>query len=94
MLSEILFYFGYLSSGHPVLTAVRNLQVVPSEADITELLSFRHKCILADDLNAKHPFWNSSVSNPSDEKLLALFDKRIRNFSTPVLHSLVPCGKL
>jgi hypothetical protein len=36
-----------------------------SNADIMELLSSRHKSILAGDLNAKHPFWNSIVSNPS-----------------------------
>jgi hypothetical protein len=36
-----------------------------NDEDITELLSFRHKCILAGDLNAKHPSWNSAVSNPS-----------------------------
>jgi hypothetical protein len=36
-----------------------------NDADITQLLSFRHKSILAGDLNAKHPFWNSAVSNPS-----------------------------
>jgi hypothetical protein len=45
-----------------------------SDADITELLSFRRRSILAGDLNAKHPFWNSAVSNPSGEKLMALFD--------------------
>jgi hypothetical protein len=28
----------------------------------------------AGDLNAKHPFWNSTASNPSGEKLMALFD--------------------
>jgi hypothetical protein len=39
-----------------------------SDADITELLSFRRKSIFAGDLNAKHPFWNSTVSNPSGEK--------------------------
>jgi hypothetical protein len=27
-----------------------------SDADITELLNFRNKCILAGDLNVKHPF--------------------------------------
>jgi exonuclease III len=32
-----------------------------SDADIIELLSFRRKAILAGDLNAKHPFWNSEV---------------------------------
>jgi hypothetical protein len=34
-----------------------------SDADMTELLSFRRKSILAGDLNAKQPFWNSAVSN-------------------------------
>jgi hypothetical protein len=43
-------------------------------ADITVLLSFRRKSTLADDLNAEHPFWNSAVSNPSGEKLMASFD--------------------
>jgi hypothetical protein len=42
--------------------------------DITELLRFRNKSVLAGDLNAKHPFWNSTVSNPSGEKLLQLFE--------------------
>jgi hypothetical protein len=45
-----------------------------SDADIAEFLSFGHKCILAGDLNAQHPSWNSTVSNPSDEKLLQMFD--------------------
>jgi exonuclease III len=40
-----------------------------NDADISELLGFRHKSILAGDLNAKHPSWNSAVSNPSDQKL-------------------------
>jgi hypothetical protein len=43
-----------------------------SDADITELLSFRRKNILACDLNAKHPFWNSAVSNSSGRELLRL----------------------
>jgi hypothetical protein len=51
-----------------------------SDADITELLSFRRKSILAGDLNAKHPFWNSAVSNSSGEKLLSLFDEQILKF--------------
>jgi hypothetical protein len=29
---------------------------------------------LAGDLNAKHPIWNSEVSNISGEKLMTLFD--------------------
>jgi hypothetical protein len=44
------------------------------DEDITELLSFRHKSLLAGDLNAKHPFWNSTGPTPSGEKLLHLFD--------------------
>jgi hypothetical protein len=32
-----------------------------NDADIIELLSFRQKSVLAGDLNAKHPFWNSAV---------------------------------
>jgi hypothetical protein len=54
-----------------------------SDAHITELLSFRRKSILAGDLNAKHPFWNSAVSNPSGEKLLNLFDFNKFEISAP-----------
>jgi hypothetical protein len=54
-----------------------------SDADITELLSLRHKCILAGDLNAKHPSWNSAVSNPSGEKLLQFFDRNDFEISAP-----------
>jgi hypothetical protein len=35
------------------------------DADIIELLNLRRKSLLAGDLNAKHPFWNGTVSNPS-----------------------------
>jgi hypothetical protein len=35
-----------------------------SDADIIELLSLRRKSILSCDMNAKHPFWNSIVSDP------------------------------
>jgi hypothetical protein len=42
-----------------------------TDADITEPLSFRRMSLLA-DLNAKHPFLNSIVSNPSGAKLLNL----------------------
>jgi hypothetical protein len=38
---------------------------------------------LAGDLNAKHPFWNSAVSNPSDEKLMALLDLSDFQISAP-----------
>jgi hypothetical protein len=44
------------------------------DVDITELLSFKPKTLLAGDLNAKTLFWNSPVSNPSGDKLLHLSD--------------------
>jgi hypothetical protein len=54
-----------------------------NDADINELLSFRHKCILAGELNAKHTSWNSAVSNPSGHKLLQLFDRSDFEISAP-----------
>jgi hypothetical protein len=45
-----------------------------SDTDITELLSFRRKSIMAGDLTVKNPFWNSAVWNPSGERLVSLFD--------------------
>jgi hypothetical protein len=38
---------------------------------------------LAGDLNTKHPFCNSRVSNPSGEKLLNLFDLNDFEISAP-----------
>jgi hypothetical protein len=38
---------------------------------------------LAGDLNAKHPFWNTAVSNLSSEKLLDLFDVNEFEVSLP-----------
>jgi hypothetical protein len=38
---------------------------------------------LAGDVNDKHPFWNSAVSNPSGEKLMALFCLREFEISAP-----------
>jgi hypothetical protein len=38
---------------------------------------------LAGDLNAKTPFWNSAVSNPSGDKLLQLFDVNDFEISVP-----------
>jgi hypothetical protein len=70
--SEVLLTSLYKSPGH-----------VWSVADITELLSFRRKSILAGDLNAKHPFCNSTVSKPSGEKLMALFDLSYFEISAP-----------
>jgi hypothetical protein len=54
-----------------------------SDADITEILCFRPKSILAGDLNAEHPFSNNAVSNSSGEELLALFDLNEFEISAP-----------
>jgi hypothetical protein len=70
--SEILFASVYKSPGRAW-----------SDTDITELLSFRRRSILARDLNAKHPFRNSAVSDPSGEKLMALFDLSEFEISAP-----------
>jgi hypothetical protein len=67
-----------------LLAAVyKSLQRVWSDTDITELLGFRNKSILAGDLNAKHPVWNSRISNPSGQKLLELFADSNFEISTP-----------
>jgi hypothetical protein len=54
-----------------------------SDADIIELLNFRHKSVLAGDLNAKHPFWEKADSNPSGEKPLELFNINEFEISAP-----------
>jgi len=54
-----------------------------NDADIMKLLPVRRKAVLADDLNAKNPFWNSAVSNFSGEKLLDLFDNNEFEISAP-----------
>jgi hypothetical protein len=53
------------------------------DEDISELLSFTKKCIMAGDLNAKHRFWNSRFSNPSGERLLNMFDLDDFEISAP-----------
>jgi hypothetical protein len=53
------------------------------DADIAELKNLRHKCILPGHLNAKHPSWNSAVSNTSSEKLLQFFDRYDFKISAP-----------
>jgi hypothetical protein len=58
-----------------------------SDAEITELFSFRRRSILADELNDKHPLWNSAVSNPSGEKLMALFDLSEFDISAKQCHT-------
>jgi hypothetical protein len=44
-----------------------------SDTDITELLRFIHKIILAGGLNAKHPVWKNKIPKLSGFKLLELF---------------------
>jgi hypothetical protein len=70
--TELLFAAVYKSPGK----ALRDV-------DIIELLNFRRKSVLAGDLNARHPFLNSAVSNPSCEKLLELFDISDFEISVP-----------
>jgi hypothetical protein len=48
---------------------------VSGETDITEILGLRNNTILAGDLNAKRPVWNSNISNLSFLKLSGLFDR-------------------
>jgi hypothetical protein len=54
-----------------------------NDADITKLLSLLHKWLLAGDLKAKHPFWYSVISNPSDAKLLNLLHINVFEISAP-----------
>jgi hypothetical protein len=51
---------------------------------LTSLSSYAlNKSILAGDLHAKIPFWNSVISNPSGEKPLHLFDVNQFEISAP-----------
>jgi hypothetical protein len=45
-----------------------------SDSDIAYLLKFKSKSLLAGDPHARYPFWNSVVSDTSDDKVLYLFD--------------------
>jgi hypothetical protein len=67
--------------------AACNLYTFPSrtwsDTDITQLLRFRNKSILAGDLNTKYPFFNSTISKPSAEKLLQIFDANDFEISAP-----------
>jgi hypothetical protein len=52
---------------------------------------------LTGDLNAKHPFWNSAVSHPLYEKLVALFDLsefEISSRQCPTLYSPTGNGEV
>jgi hypothetical protein len=53
------------------------------DADIIEHLSLRRKSLFAGDLNAKHPFSNSTLSDPSGKKLLDLFGVNDLEISAP-----------
>jgi endonuclease/exonuclease/phosphatase (EEP) superfamily protein YafD len=65
-----------------------------NDADITELLSFRTKSILAGDLNAKNPVWNNRASKPSGLKLLDLFIYSNFDISAPQCPThFVPDGR-
>jgi hypothetical protein len=61
-----------------------NFQAAPG-VTLTSLssLSFRRKSILAGELNTKHQFWNTAVSNPSGVELLHLFDTSQFEISAP-----------
>jgi hypothetical protein len=59
------------------------MQRLWTDTNITELLGFRNKYILAGDLNAKYPVWDSKVSNPSGLELLALFVSSDFKISAP-----------
>jgi hypothetical protein len=57
----------------------------------------KEKTILACDLNAKHPFWNSSISNPSGAELLELLHKKgfeISALQCPTHYSLAANGDI
>jgi hypothetical protein len=54
-----------------------------NDTDITELLSFRHKSLLAEYLNAKHQFWNIIVPKTSATKHLNLLHINEFEISAP-----------
>jgi hypothetical protein len=63
-----------IGNSEMLLAAVyKSPQRLWSDASITELLGFRNKFILADNLNAKHPICNSKCSDSSGLKLLESF---------------------
>jgi hypothetical protein len=66
-------------------TVYKSPQRLWSDTDITELLGFRSKYILAGDLHAKHPLCKSNISKPSALKLLELFDSSNFEISAPQL---------
>jgi hypothetical protein len=80
---EILLAAVYKSPGH-----------ARRDARITELLRFRNTSLLAGDLNAKHPVWNSEFVKPSGEKPSDLFDFSYFEICAPQCHThYSPAGK-
>jgi hypothetical protein len=53
------------------------------DTDIKELLRLKDKSVLAGDLNAKHPVWNSQISNRTGKRLLNLQDNSDFQISAP-----------
>jgi hypothetical protein len=74
---------GNYVAGLPLAAVYKSPGWPRNNTDILKLLGFKEKTILAGDLNAKHPFWNSSVSNPSGVELLELFHKNEFEISAP-----------
>jgi endonuclease/exonuclease/phosphatase (EEP) superfamily protein YafD len=54
-----------------------------SDTDIDELLGLRNKAVLAGDLNATHPAWNSQIANIAVTRILNLQDKSDFQISAP-----------
>jgi hypothetical protein len=54
-----------------------------SDTDIDKFLSLRNKAVLAGDLNAKHPAWNSQITNMAGVRLLNLQDRSDFQISAP-----------
>jgi hypothetical protein len=67
-----------LDQNEPVASTAtaNNEEAVGEQIDIEQMdIERAPESAVLDDLNAKHPFWNSSVSNLSDEEILELFHK-------------------
>jgi hypothetical protein len=54
-----------------------------SDTGANELKSLRNKAVLATDLNAIHPTWNSQIANIAGMRLLNLQDKSDFQISAP-----------
>jgi hypothetical protein len=70
--NEVLLASVYQSPGHSW-----------NYADVTELLSFRHKLLLAGNMNGKYPFWNSVVYNHSGAELVNVLQINEFEISAP-----------